>query len=546
MYILGLSSPFSCNTGAALIKDGQLIAMAEEERFIRIKHAPNALPINSLFFCLEKAKIKMKDIDMVAMGTMSLLNGYTKSFIEVLLNHDLKRFLKDNYMFGGYFAHMVLLDRNLKKLGFDLFKNIRYVPHHVCHAVSAFYPSPFDEALVVTLDGRGENDSAFVGVGRGYELKRIKKVSSYNSLGLLYGQVTEMLGYRKHSEEGKIMALSAFGNSRKDIEDIFGHIQNGKYYINKDYEQKIGKIIKNKNYSLMKEGLLIASSLQSFVEKAAVELITASYEETKIGRLCLAGGVTLNCKMNQKLLNLPFIKDIFIQPAAYDSGTALGAALWVYSQKTQKRPPFKMENACWGPEYTRKEILESIKSAKVNFSKLKNPGRTAAKLLKEGKFIGWFYGRSEIGPRALGARSILAHPGLNTTKDKLNKEIKHREPYRPFALSILEEKAEEYFENYYPSPFMTLTFNVKKNKIKNIKAAVHVDNTVRVQSVSKRTNPVFWSLIKEFENLTGIPALLNTSFNDREPIVESPRDAIRTFFSTGLDVLILEDFILEK
>lgn len=551
MYILGITAPISWNNAACIIKDGELIAAAEEERFTRLKHAPRTPPVKAVEFCLKYAGIQMAQVDYIAVGFGSPAYYAVKNFLSETQK---LRFVNYCQQFGSYAEYLIQMyklmveftrmDKKIKN------KKWVYVPHHIAHAASAFYMSGFDTANIITLDGNGEDDSGLIGIGGKGKIKKLKKIDLYHSSGMIYSSITDILGFVRHSQEGKTMGLAAYGRIISEFEkNIISFDEKTIYKLRPFYEKYIWKNYgprRGKDEDLSEFHKNLAASAQDVIEKVGVAAANYAYKQTAVNNFCLAGGVVLNCDMNAKIAALPFVNEIFTQPAAHDGGCALGAAFEVYS-RLGGRQKFKMEHAYWGSEYGENEIEAALRQYKLRYKKCENIENTAADLLAQGKIIGWFQGRMELGPRALGNRSILAHPGKEHMKDKVNKEVKHREMWRPFAPSILEEDAADYVENYRPSPFMLLTFKVKSDKIKDLAQAAHVDNTARLQTVSKKTNPRFHKLITCFKQKTGIPALLNTSYNDRgEPIVESPKDAIRTFFSTGLDYLALGDYLIGK
>lgn len=551
MYILGVTSPISNNNAAAIIKNGVLIASAEEERFIRQKHAPRTPAINAVDFCLKAAGIKLSQVDYIAVGYLDPLPSSFIKIWQIVFKEG--RFPLMPELCGAtadYLIKMFKLYKAVNELDpkADKVKWV-FIPHHQAHIASAYPLSGFRESNVIIVDGEGEVESGTLASASDGKVKTCKKINIFHSLGRFYGNATTLLGFKQHSQEGKTMGLAAYGNPNACKFDGIVKINSDSYAFFKDYEKKFVEKFGPKRQ--MSEPLTqghkdLAAGCQNILEELGVLLAKEMYKKTKIGNFSLAGGVALNCDMNAKILRQPFVENIFIQPASHDAGCALGAAFELY-RKLGGESDFVMEHAYWGPEYSNDEIESSLKEFKLKYQKFENIEEVTAKELAEGKIVGWFQGKMELGPRALGNRSILAHPGLENMKDKVNKEVKHREMWRPFAPSILEEAAQDYLEDYYPSPFMLLTFTVKEHKRKDLIAATHVDNTVRPQSVSKKTNPRYYELIRHFQNLTNIPALLNTSFNDKgEPIVCSPKDALRTFFVTGLDVLVMGDFIIKK
>jgi carbamoyltransferase len=549
MRILGLTAPISENTAACLLEDGRLVAFAEEERFTRVKHAPRMIPINSIEYCLKQAGISLYDVDFIAIGWESVFRGWGKNIFANLKEGNFKRMIRENGAYLEYFLKMFRLKDYLSSLDETekSWKKVRYIPHHIAHAASAARFSGFDESIIISLDGVGEDNAGLLGYFRNGKIHPIQQIGINQSLGWLYSKATEICGFTPHSHEGKLMGLGAYGNPDINLLKNIAELTDDGYILKKNWTESFEKIFKKrkKGGEITQEYKDLAASVQHFVEEAATRLVQYLYKKTKIRNIVLAGGVTLNCDMNARLLKLDCFDHIFIQPAANDAGTALGAAAEIYFQETGKKCE-TLTHSYYGPKYSNEEIEKILKDSKIKYRKISDLAEIARKIF-EGKIVGWFSGQMEFGPRALGGRSILANPSLPGMKDKINERVKHREPWRPFAPSILKEYAADYFENYHSSPFMLLTFRTEPDKIKDIQAAVHIDGTARVQEVSKETNPKYYELISEFQKISGVPALLNTSFNDRgEPICLSPRDALKTFFSTGLDILVLENFILEK
>src|SRR3989338_4659146 len=493
MNVLGITGPISWNNAAALIKDGKLVAAVEEERFTRHKFAPRVLPKNAIKYCLKAGNITLNDVDKIAVG-FDTPEAFMRKGYGIYLKHlRFYPFIKKNNYVGdplegvdAYFTYkremMKLKDLFNDK---DIFKKVVYIPHHTAHAASTYFASGFQKSNIISLDGRGEDSSTLLAIGNNGKIDDFKEFSVHNSLGNLYSTFTKCLGFNPHSDEGKVMGLACYGKPTYDLKNIVKLTEEG-YEFSRNWHYEIKKLFKD------------------------------------------------------------FADDIFIQPAAHDAGSALGAAMYV-SSKLGDKPYFKMEHAYLGPEYTNDDIKEALTECKLKADFYKDiEGITAEKLAK-GYIVGWHQGRIEFGPRALGARSILGHPGKRGMKEKINKEVKHRENWRPFAPSMLAESMKDYVENPYDSPFMILTFNVKEEKRKEILEATHVDNTVRVQTVKKEINPRYYKLIKEFEKQTSTPVLLNTSFNDNnEPIVLTPRDAIRTFMVSGMDYLAIGNYLLKK
>ncbi len=541
MKILGITHPYSLNNAACLLIDGKLIAFAEEERFIRYKHSPRIAAAKATDYCLKTANIKLADLDYIAVG----MDDWHRSILPNLFGQ------------SPSFAYQKIR-RNIKWIRllrwtqpFD-FKDKRVinVNHHLAHIASSFYLSGFERANIISLDGAGESEAGFLAYGQGTEVKIFHRITNQDSWGGLYEDFTKILGFKKHSQEGKTMGLAAYGIPQLNKFDFIDWsarpIPKINYQKRKEFTDKIKR--REPDQEITQEHKDLAATLQGSLEKAGLAMVKYLHEKTGCGNLSLAGGVALNCSMNGILLESDCVDNIFIQPASSDAGTALGAAVYVYVQKTGQRPNFIFDHAYWGPEFSNQQIEEMIKEAKVSkWHYSDNIFKEAAEKISQNQIVGWFQGRMEIGPRALGNRSILANPALAQMKDILNNNVKKREPWRPFAPSILEEYADQYVQGYYQSPFMILSFRVKPEKEKELAAAAHIDKTVRLQSVSKQTNPYYWQLIDEFRKITGLPAVLNTSYNlAGEPIICTPRDALRTFYGSGMDCLAMGDYLIEK
>lgn len=569
MLTLGITA-FWHDASATLVNDGIVIAAAEEERFTRQKH-DGAFPHNAINFCLKRAGISLSDLDYVVFSRNPHFNLH-KQFSHLLryfpkslasLKHQDDWIAEWWKMFGWKreFRKAVNAPNNLNG-------EFLTVEHALSHAGSAFLPSPFDEALILVYDAIGEWASTTIFHGNGTEIDALDEIHFPHSLGVLYQTVTMFLGFTIRNDEYKVMGLSSYGEPRylEQFRDIVQLKPDGKYEFDLSYfryhfgakpyySQKFIDIFgepRQPGEPITKRHEDIANSLQRYFEEIVLHLVNNYQEKTGAKHLCIAGGVGLNSVLNGVLLTKSNFDNIFIQPAAGDAGGSLGAALYVDHQRRGNRK-FQMKNAYLGPEFTAEEIEKALSESqqilkKCEASKVENPANVAAKFISDGKIVGWFQGRMEFGPRALGCRSILADARRPEMKDILNRRVKGREPFRPFAPSVLAEKAMEYFE--MPSsdfPFMLFVFPVKADKREKIPAVTHVDHTARIQTVSRKTNPLYWQLIKEYEKLTGIPVILNTSFNRKgEPIVCTPKDAINCFFRTNLDALIIGNFLLEN
>jgi carbamoyltransferase len=550
MYTLGINAAFH-DSAACLVQNGVLIAAAEEERFTHIKHGKRPvpfsaweLPYHAIDYALKTAGIRLADVDHIAysfdpdINTIEVYPGHNELYRSYI--HHAPQQLAD-----GFPHH---LQQRLAGACANDF-TWHFTDHHLAHAASAFFVSPYTEAAVMTIDGRGENVSTTYYHGVGNELKKIQEVLIPHSLGLLYEAVTSYLGFLHSSDEYKVMALASYG--KPVYADVFRkmiQLQGNGLYTIAPYalEERFGPA-RLRNAPFTEKHFDIAHSLQKVLEETVLELITWLHQVTGSENLCLAGGVALNCVMNTVLRDKGPFKNIWVQPAAGDAGTALGAALLtdIAARKATTRN-FQMHHAYWGPAYTNEEVEAFLQWAKLPYRKLNNIAGETAALLADNKVIGWYQGRMEFGPRALGARSILASPLHASMQARLN-DIKDREDFRPVAPVVLQEDAGEWFENASYSPFMLFVYNVKPDKADKIPAVRHVDGTARIQTINREQHPCYYALIHEFKKLTGVPVLVNTSFNTRgKPIVCTPRDAVECFFTSPFDALVMNSFLLEK
>lgn len=545
MIILGITHPISWNPAASLIIDGKLIGAAEEERFIRIKHAPRKIPENAINFLLKKGGITETDVDVIAISWYAI--NRSKLLFDLLRDPvDGVFVLKDR-------LPELQKEKELHNYMTKKFKNSNYkiyrVPHHIAHASSSVFFSGFKKSTFLTLDGRGEFDSGIIGEFNNGEFEIFRSLKIKESLGSLYERFTSAMGFKAHSDEGKVMGLAPYGKPL--MNNWFRNV----VQVDKDYKIKINwKRINEINVKITDdptrdERKNLAATVQLLLENTAVKLAEFLKEHSSFKQICLAGGTALNIDMNSKIWDSGYFNDIFIQPAAHDAGCSLGAAAYAYFQETGKFPKTKMKHAYWGAEYNNEEIGATLKKIKIRnyeFIEEDNIPSTVAELLSKNKTVAYFQGRFELGPRALGARSLLANP---TKREmwKIVNDIKGREYWRPLAPSILEEKASSYLEKFRKSPFMLLSFKVKEEQMRLIPAVVHVDNTTRPQTVSREVNKLYWELIHEFENLTSVPVVINTSLNLRgEPIVNNPLDCIKTVFSSGIDYAIIGGYLIKK
>jgi carbamoyltransferase len=563
MYTLGINAAFH-DSAAALIKDGKLIAAAEDERFTHIKHGKRPipfsayeLPFHAIDYCLQEAGITLKEVDHIAysfdpallqkqqQGSSNDNNKVTGIFSDEL-NELFLSYMEQapQHLRDGYPHH---LQKRLAGVVIQPGK-WHFVEHHIAHAASAFYPSPFKEAAVLTLDGRGELASTSYFVGNGNSLEKIGEVCMPHSLGMLYEKMTTYLGFLHSSDEYKVMALASYGKPVY-LEKFrsFIHIgENGCYTIDDFSPEDAFGPARKKGATFEQRFFDVAHSLQKVLEETVLTLVRWLHKETKQENLCMAGGVALNCVLNAVVRDQGPFKNIWVQPAAGDAGTALGAAQWIDRKFSTGAPAQTMEHAYWGPAYSDDEVETLLQWMKIPYRKLNNVAAETAQLLADNKVIGWFQGRMEFGPRALGSRSILASPADAGMQQKLN-EIKDREDFRPVAPVVMEEVAGEWFENATVSPFMLFVYNINPQKADKIPAVRHVDGTARIQTVNRQQHLLYYDLLHEFNKLTGIPVLINTSFNTRgEPIVCTPKDAIACFWTSPFDALVINSFLLEK
>tara|TARA_B100000029_G_scaffold54746_1_gene49677 strand:- start:7000 stop:8787 length:1788 start_codon:yes stop_codon:yes gene_type:complete len=587
--IIGISC-FYHDSAAALIKNGNIVAAAQEERFTRIKHDAN-FPFNSIKFCLELANLKLSDIDAFVF--------YEKPFIkfERLIETYLQ---KVPYGFSSFklaipiWIKEKLFQRQLiekKLLTLDKNVSIRnkiyFTDHHHSHAASAFYPSPFKDAIVLTMDGVGEWATTSVYLGRNNALKLKKEINFPHSLGLLYSAFTYFLGFKVNDGEYKIMGLAPYGEA-KFVEIIKKELisvkSDGSFRLNQKYfnystgltmtNKKFNKLfnmnVRKDNEKLTKKHMDIAASIQKVLEEIVLKLATNLRKEYKIDNLCLAGGVALNCVANGKILKNKIFKKIWIQPAAGDAGGSLGSALAIYYEHFKKKRIINsndsMKNSYLGPEYNNLYVKDFLDKNKIKYE-FKNDNDLFLKIansLAKGKIVGWFQGKMEFGPRALGNRSIIADARSDKMQKNLNLKIKFRESFRPFAPIVLKEKVSDWFNFKGISPYMLLVTDIRDNKRKKINegkyaglrklylkrsivpAVTHVDYSARIQTISKNNNSVY-KLLKKFYQITKCPILVNTSFNVKdEPIVCTPLDAYKCFLNTGLDLLVLGNYIISN
>ena len=595
MYILGISC-FYHDSAACLIKNGEIIAASQEERFSRIKH-DQSFPKNSIKYCLKEANISENQIANVVFYEKPLLKF--ERLLETYLAYAPKGFKSFLKSMPLWIKDKLFQKSILKKELIDLFGNkidwskiILFSEHHLSHAASAFFPSPFEKAAIITIDGVGEWTTTSISEGDGKNIKLIKEIHFPHSLGLLYSAFTYYSGFKVNSGEYKLMGLAPYGNPiyvNKIKENLIKIESDGSFRLNMMYFNfTTGLTMTNKKFhnlfggppresesKITQKDMDLAASIQKVTEEVVLNISKYALKETGLKNLCLAGGVALNCVANGVLLREKIFENIWIQPAAGDAGGALGSALSVwhlYYNKERKVDKLKfdsMKGSYLGPSYTDKEIEKELKIINANYIKLELNDliEKVANDISKNKAIGWMQGRMEFGPRALGSRSILADARSPTMQKQLNLKVKFRESFRPFAPSILSEHISEWFDHDEKSPYMLFVSDVKKNKLHNIKkneeelfgieklniprsqvpAITHVDNSARIQTVHKDTNEIYYNLISKFYEITKCPLIVNTSFNVRgEPIVCSPSDAYRCFMGTDLDILVIGNFYLKK
>ncbi len=591
MDILGISCFFH-DAAAALVRDGMLVAAAEEERFSRKKH-DYGFPQHAIEFCLRAGGISSVDLDYVAF--------FEKPFVkfERLLLSSMQTFPRSHEVFReamiSWLGDKLWIKQLIqRRLGVSSAK-ILFSEHHLSHAASAFFCSPFEDAAILTVDGVGEWTTASLGIGKGTEIKLLKEIRFPHSLGLLYSAFTAFLGFEVNEGEYKVMGMAPFGTPRYQdkVYKLIRVDSDGSFELDLDYfsfhysptNTFNGRFVKlfgqprdphahfftptsgypsyfgekPGNYEeLAKQNQHyadIAASIQAATEEVLLKMAQYAYKETGLKKLCMAGGVALNSVANGKILRETPFDQIYIQPSAGDGGGAIGAALYAYHMVLGRPRRFVMEHAYWGEEHTAGEINRFLTENGIRFERIDDDGKLIERVvdwLQAGEVVGWCQGRFEWGPRALGNRSILADPRQPDMKDRVNVKIKFREPFRPFAPSVVSEKAEDYFvlpsaDGHYPARFMLYVVDVREDKRELLPAVTHVDGTGRLQTVQKSVNATYYRLIEAFGQATGIPVILNTSFNLKgEPIANTPQEAFRTFLQSGMDSLVLGQCLIRK
>lgn len=562
-YILGINSAYH-ESAACLIKDGKIIAAVEEERFNRMKHAkaakvdnPDELPLEAINYCLKEAGLELKDVDHI---------GFSFSPEKRLKNIGVDKYFKK----GGwgsregerlFYKKLKTIPKKLSNLaGVDITKKFHWIEHHLCHAAGSFFISPFRESIILVMDGIGEFATTWIGYGKENKIYKLKEIPYPNSIGFLWEKMSEFLGFTEY-DAGKVMGLSSHGDwknfydkMRKIIDfndkDIFTINNDIVKFRTKDFsqlEKLFGIKRRKKGEKIEKVHMHLAAVLQKTSEQAILRCIDFAEKKFASKYLCLSGGVMLNCPANESAFQLFPLKDIFIPSGSQDAGTAIGAAFYIWNQLLGKKRKFVYNHAYWGPEYSNEEIKKVLENYNLPFKKVKNIEKQTARLVSRGNIVAWFQGRLEVGPRALGNRSILADPRRKEMVDLINQKVKKREWFRPFAPSVLAEKAKSFF--YLRNILLAdrfMLFAVLPKYPEKIPSVVHIDGTCRIQVVRKEDNPKYHKMLKEFEAITKIPLVLNTSLNVQEPIVCSPKEAINTFMKTDIDYLAIGDYLVKK
>ncbi len=561
MYILGISCYYH-DSSACLLKDGQIVAAAEEERFTRKKHDAS-FPVNTINYCLKEAGITSRELDYIGFYEKPLLK------FERYMSQHMECF---PWSYLSFIKSMPSWINEKLRIPSTIRKKLKYkgpilfIDHHLAHAASSYLVSPFQKAAILTVDGVGEWATTTYGLAEGNQIRILKEIKFPHSLGLLYSAVTAHLGFSVNNSEYKVMGLAPYGEPvyLDKFRKLIDLKEDGSYRLDMSYfvyyykmQMPSPKFIKEFGSIRKKESALtqhhkdVAASLQKITEEVLFKMLKHLYRETKCPNLCIAGGVALNSVANGKILeNTPF-KNVWIQPAAGDAGTSIGAATYIYNSIFGKKRIYEQKHAYLGPSYSTEEIKKFLEEHKVKYLEFKDSKeliKKTADMLYKDNVVGWFQGRMEFGPRALGSRSILSNACNPKMKDILNAKVKHREMFRPFAPVVTKEDAKKYFElNREEVPFMLFVYPIKEKYHKIIPSVTHVDGTGRLQTVSKEQNEIYYSVIKEFEKQSRIPILINTSFNIRgEPIVCNPEHAYRCMMGTGIDYLVMDKFLIKR
>ncbi len=558
MITLGINYSQMHDSSACLVRDGELVFAVAEERISRAKHDAR-FPENAIRACLDFARVKAEQLDEVCFGWQTAGAAF---------RHDLKCYasgkmpatysngLNSTLHFMGMWNQQGGAKRFVQIFG-ETKARMRFVDHHLAHALSAYSFSGYEDAAVVVMDGRGAWEATSIWHGKGGRLEHVLTIPFPDSVGYFYSEFTEYLGFQRNSDEWKVMGLAPYGKPGVDLR-AFIEVEAAPYRVHArklvaDGTAPFAEMVQRFGPRRVPESEIderhkdVAYAVQDACEIAMMSVVKMALEKTKSRNVCLAGGVALNSKANGKIVASGLVDKFFVQPAASDDGVALGAALAPYMDGGGRLPMKEMRHAYLGPAFDDEAIESALRTYKLKYTRMSDVAASAAELLSKGKILGWFQGRMEFGPRALGSRSILADPRDPEMNAKVNNAVKFREWWRPFAPSMKKEAAGEYLESATDSPFMILTAQVRAEKRAVIPSVTHVDGSARPQTVEKEINPLYWRLIDEFGRRTGVPVIMNTSFNLRgEAIVHTPTDAIRTFFSSGMDALVIGSFLVEK
>jgi carbamoyltransferase len=576
MFILGINA-YHADSSAAIFKDGQMIAATEEERFRRVKHWAG-FPSMAIEFCLREAGIQLRDVDHIAIGRDPKAK-LDKKLLFLLKNPGggwsavLDR-VKNSRKVSSLEEELAKLDASITKQAIK--QKIHQVEHHRSHLASAFFASPFEEAALLSIDGSGDFTTTMIGIGRGNQIEVLDSVDFPHSVGIFYTAFTQLLGFPHYGDEYKVMGLAPYGEPKyvEQLKDVLQFTDNGLFQLNMKYfrsaksgvisygDNHIPKVAplyseymsekfgaaRKKDEQLSQYHKDMAASVQRITEELVFHILTSLQKRTGLQNVCVAGGVAQNSVANGKITrNTPF-KNVYIPSAGHDAGISMGAAMYVYNHVLKQPRAEAIRTAYTGSRFTNEEIEQYLKSRNITYTRYSEDelyDKVADQLVNAG-VVGWFNGRAEFGPRALGARSIIADPRRTDAKDLLNAKIKRRESFRPFAPSILKEYVHEYFEVNDEVPFMEKVFPIRKEKHSVIPAVTHADGTGRLQTVDKQVTPRYYRLIDTFRQKTGVPILLNTSFNENEPIVNSPQDALECFLRTNMDMLVMENCVVER
>lgn len=574
MYILGINA-YHGGASACLIKDGRLVAAAEEERFVRVKYWAG-FPVQAIQYVLDEAGVSPQDLDHIGISRDPKANIMQKALFAFRRRPNLN-FVRDrltNSLKTGSlkttFCDQMGVEPTSMKADFH------NVEHHRAHMASAFFVSPYEDAAILSVDGMGDFVSTMWGTGQGNTLLVDDEINFPHSLGIFYTAISQWLGFPKYGDEGKVMGLAPYGEPTylDDMRTIVQVQRDGTFELDLDFfvhhaeganmswgggQPSLGRLFSDKVTAIFGDPreprteitphhMNVAASLQAMLEEAEFALVNRLQAATGKTTLCMAGGVALNSAFNGKILPQTAFEDIFIHPAAGDAGTSLGVCYYIYHQLLGHPRTFVMTDAYTGPHFANGTIEQALTDAGLSYETLDEDVlvKRAAEIVADGNVMGWFQGRMEWGPRALGNRSIIANPRRDDMKDILNARIKHREKFRPFAPSVLQESVGDYFDQSYPDPFMLKVYGVLPEKQREVPAITHVDGTGRLQTVDKLYSPLYWSLINAFGELTGTPVVLNTSFNENEPIVCTPQEGIDCFMRTKMDALAIGNYLVRK